>query len=887
VNRPGEGRDTHLTGRRPQVEGLPVDEDVAREIETHIELRMKELVAAGWDPEAARTEAVRLFGDPERVGRDCRHITRQHDRRIRWRGLLAAVPQDLRFGLRLLRRSPLFTAVAVLTLALGIGANSAIFSVVSSVVLKPLPYHEPDRIVRVWPGQVFSKSLFEETRAGVASLMNLSAYETGAFTLVGDGDAEQVYGGIVTVNHFDLLGVRPLLGRLFLPEEAEPGAPSSVLLSYGLWQRRFGGDPGVLGRTVTIGGEGDTVRTIVGVMTRSHRSLDDAWQLWTPVRIDPANFPDYQGTASLSVMGRLRDDVTVEQASADVNRFAVAYQQEHSWMTEEAARASGVMVLQEELVGEAKTVMLLMLGAVGLVLLLTCVNLANILLARASGRTREMAVRASLGAPRSRLVGQLLTEGVLLGLAGGVLGILLALWFVPLLKANLPADTPRLAEIGINWSVLLFTAAVSLAAGLLSGLLPALRSSRTRVAATLQEGVRTVLSRRENLRLNRVLIGLEIAIATTLLIGAGLMVKSIGVIGRVDPGFDPRNVLTAHVNLPGHRYSDDAAVQAFYRETVERISALHGVREVGTTYLIHMTGAGMGMLYEVEGHPLPEGESLPRASIRIHDPGYLRALRVPLLQGDHFTPVIGGQTAPEIMVNRTFARLYWDEDEAVGRRIEMNGETWTIVGVLGDMQQRDLIRSIQPEVYISSDHYIVSSRYLVIRTEGDPHQFIPEVQAIVTSIDDQVPLSLIRTMEDRIALTTRETRLSTFLLSLFASVALLLGLIGVYGVVAYAAGQRRRELGIRLALGAMRPGLVGEMMKTSLIPVGLGALIGIGGAWAVSGLLSSLLYGVSAVDLSVYAGVALLLVLVSGAAGIVPAVRASRLDAMTVLRMEE
>ncbi len=886
MNLPHGRKRTHITGRRPEAAGLPVEQDVDREIDTHIALRTRELVAAGWTEEAARREAVRLFGDPERVGRDCRRITRQRDRRIGLRDLASAFRHDLAFAARLLRRAPLFTAVAVLTLGLAIGANTAIFSVIDSVLLEPLPYPEPDRIAVIWPGNVVSKGMLEDLRGGLGTFEAIAVHRSDTFTLAGEEGAEQVYGGVVSVNELEVLGAHPLLGRLFLPEEQEPGSAGSVIVSYGLWQRRWGGDPGLVGRTIIMSGEGDTTRTVVGILPRGFRPLDDSRQLWVPMRVDPSNFPDYRGTASLIVIGRLGTGVTIEQAGADFNRFMIAYQKENAWISEEVARTSTVRELLEEMVGGARTPMILMLGAVGLVLLLACANLANILLARSTSRRREIAVRSSLGASRARLTGQLVTEGILLGLLGGLAGLGAAFALLALFKGSLPADTPRLGEIRIDYSVMLFTGTVALLAGLLSGLLPALRNSRASSAEVLRESVRTSTSGYGNLRWNRLLIGLEIALSMVLLVGAGLTLKSIWRIYGVDPGFDSRNLLTLRLSLPGHHFQDEASVREFYRQVTERIEALPAVTSVSSSYFLPMTTSGMGMVYETEDHPIREGEALQRVSVRIVDPTYFRTIGVPLLRGSGYSPMTGDQAPPELIINDLLARRLWHDQDPVGQHIEMNTLTWTVVGVVADYHQRRLTMDPIPEVYVSTDLYTVDERYLLVRTAADPTPLVPILRGLVAAVDDQVPVSSVRTMADRIAGYTQDAQLYAVLMSTFAAAALLLGLIGVYGVVAYAAGLRRRELGIRMTLGARRFSLVRSMALNALVPAAIGSLVGLAGAWAASGALASLLYGVSSTDAGVYAGVTLLLLAVAAAASFIPSLRATRLDPMSVLRVE-
>ncbi len=886
LNRRGIRRSGHISGRRPDVRGLPVREDVRREVELHLDCRAQELIDEGWEPDDAQEEAERLFGNRKNIRRECEQITKEKDRMTRFALFLQGVLTDIRYALRTLRHTPVFTSAAVVSLAIGIGAGTAIFSIVNAVMLRPLPYHEPERLVRVWPTHRFSKSLFEEFRNDCREFEALSAYASRSFALTGTGQATDVTGGYVTVSHFSLLGIQPFLGRGFTPDEEEPGSAETVVLSYGLWQEQFGADPEILGTAIDLSGSGVNTRTVIGIMPEGYEPLDESWKYWIPMKIDPANFPDYAGTAGYDCIGRITSGSTPARAEADVRRVAARVGEDQSWITPEDVAAASAPLLLEAVIGSAKTYLVLFLAAVGLVLLLTCANLANIMLARAGGRRPEMAVRTALGAGRSRLLRQLITESVVLGLLGGGAGLVVGTWLLAILRGNLPPGTPRVAGIGIDTTVLLFTAGLSLLAAVLYGLAPALSSTRNSIGSVLREGQSGTGGSRPKLRWNAILITAEITVSVILLIGAGLLIRSSAALRQVDPGFEIENLATIRVNPPGSAYPDDADLIAYYRDVTTRLTNLPEVTSVGRVGYMPLTRAGMGILYEPEGHPTPEGQQMPRTKVNIVSAEFFETMGIPLLAGRVPDWRPGDPPLIEFAVNRAFADLYWEGTDAVGRWVDMNTVRWTITGIVGNLNQYSLRSEPVPEVYVRDELYAQRTMYLLVRTAGDPAAMLPLIQETIRAQDPDVPLSYPRTMEELRRRSVTQSRTSTVLMAFFGIVAFALALIGVFGVVSYTTQQRTREIGIRITLGAVRPRIVSEVLAGALLPVGIGLLLGIGLALFATRALANLLFGVAATDLATYAGVVGLQIAVALLACYLPARRIASTDPMLVLRSE-
>ena len=802
-------------------------------------------------------------------------------------GWMSALMSDLRYALRTLLKVRGFAAIAVLTLALGIGANTAIFSVLNGIVLAPLSFHDPDRLVRVWPELTFSKGLMANLGQQTRSYEALSGFSFVNLTLTGMGEPEEFYGASVSVNHFELLGVSPAIGRSFLPEEKEPGRDQVVILSHSLWERRFGANPDVVGQAIQLGGSGQETRTVVGIMPRDFRPVMEQWRAWIPMTVDPTNFPDYQGTASLTILGRLNADVSVEQAQTELRYFAVESKDQGGiqWVADEVIAAATVVPVLDALVGDVRARLLVLFVAVGLVLLIGCTNVANLLLARGTARSREMGIRLAIGAKRSRLVRQLLTESVLLGVIGGGVGFLAAIWTVSLLKGGLPPGVPRTDLIAVDLSVLGFTFGLSLLASLVFGIVPALRNTRGDVRSALHEGRGTVSSA-SRLRLNGGLVVVETALAVVLVVGAGLMLKSFWLLNKVDPGFDTQNLVTMRVSPPSTRYPDGESLRAYYAQVVERLEATPGVVSVGMNNFLPMAGGNIGMLYDVEGHPPADGSSRPRANARTISPGYFRTMGIPVLRGRELDAT-DTDDGP-IVVNEAMARHMLPDGEVVGKRIGgFSGDAmFTVIGVVADVHQHGLDLEPRPEMYFSVFSWTNSSNYLLVRTLGDASQQITSLQQIVWAVDADVPISRAMTMDEVIGSSVADSRFLTQLLAGFAALALVLGAIGVYGVLSYAVSQRTREIGVRMALGAPHGAVLRAALGKGIGLVAGGVVVGIIGAAAASRLLSGFLYGVSATDPTTYAAVGVFLLVVAVVASLIPARRASRIDPIEALRLE-
>jgi len=815
-------------------------------------------------------------------------------------GGLGTWVQDVMYGFRSLRKSPGFTLAAILTLALGIGANTAIFSFVNGIVLRPLPYADPDRLVSVWPGHVFSKDLFEDFREGTSSFSELSTFETCLFTLVGDGEPEEVSGGEVSTNHFDVLGVQPAHGRAFRSDEEVPGQGDVVILSHSLWQRRFGSSTDVIGQEVSISGPGDSSRTVIGVMPAEYRPIDGEAELWVPMTIDRSDFPDYSGTARYMVDARLAPGVSLDAARAEVRALVERLVTEHQWLKDDVQTAD-VALAHEALVGDIEPTLWILLASVACVLLIACTNVANLSLARGSARRRELGIRAALGAGRSRLLRQLLTESLVLGVLGGAAGLLIAAWTLSVLTGLLPSGIPRAEEIGIDTRVLGFTLGISVLASLIFGLLPALRTTRVDPKKSLDEaGVRRSLGVSHH-RLNKGLVVAEIALSVVLVIGAGLMIRSISNLTSVAPGFEPDGVVTIALSPPDTRYPNGEAVREFYREVTERLAAVPGVTSVGGIHLLPLTFQNWGLLYEAEDNIVAEDVQLPRANFRIITPGYFRTMGIPIVRGRDFTdedvllnPDAYGtnEAAEAIIVNQTMARQLWPDQNPIGKeicigcRFSENPPGTPVVGVVQDIHQHRLDMEPRAEMYVPHAQASASRMYTMVRVEGPPTARLPLLKDAIWSVDAEVPIASARPLSEVVRRSYADPRFYTLMISAFALIALALGAIGVYGVVSYIVSQRTQEIGVRMALGADRTTVRRAVLLGGLRPVLLGVVLGLLGAFAATRVLSSLLFEVTATDPMTFAGVAGFLLTVAAIACYLPARRASRVDPMTALRLE-
>ncbi|HET7457335.1 MAG TPA: ABC transporter permease [Gemmatimonadaceae bacterium] len=793
--------------------------------------------------------------------------------------------QDLRFAVRGLLRRPGFTAAVVATLALGIGANAAIFSVVNAVLLRPLPYADPDRLVMVWGrypdfGRTgTSLPDFIDWRAGATTFQQMAALHDVVFNLTGDGEPEQVKGYRVTANFFPTLGVSPALGRAFRAEEERVGGDDDVvILSHGLWQRRFGGRRDVVGRTVQLSGRPFTV---IGVAPADFRFRGDA-ALWAPMRAD-TTMP--RRSEYLDVFGRLKPGVTVRQAQGEMNgvlrRLGEQYPETNSRLTPE------VISMKEDFVGKVRPALIVFSGAVGLVLLIACANVANLLLARAAAREREVAVRVALGAGGGRLVRQLLTESVVVALLGAAVGLVLAVWGVSALRAGSAELLPRLGEVRVDLPVVGLALVLAVVTGLLFGIAPALRLAHGDVHESLKDGARGAAGGAVTRLRNALVLG-EVAVAVVLLVGAGLLVRSFERLNRVDPGFDARHLLTYGVVLPRAKYADVKTTPAVYERLLERTRAIPGVQGVAVSNDLPMQGAGY-VTFSVDGRESKPGEDVQPFAV---SPDYFKVLGVPLRSGRVFTTGDVDGAPLVAVVNQEMVRKVFDGRDPIGRRITFGDPAdtasrwYTVVGVVGDVAQEGLTAKPYAQMYRPLAQVPSRNVWVAMRTAGDPMAAAPAARQALKSIDAELPLNDLQTMDQRIARDIAQPRVSVALLGVFSGIALLLAAVGIYGVVSYTVAQRTREIGIRMALGARPEGVLGLVVRQGLAPVVAGVVVGLAGALAATRLMHSLLYGVSATDPLTFAVVAVFLTVVALAATFIPARRATRVNPVLALRSE-
>jgi len=794
--------------------------------------------------------------------------------------------QDLRYGARILLKQPVFTLIAVLTLGLGIGANTAIFSLVNAVLLRPLPFAEPERLVWTWGefsgGNRASTSPpdFLDYRAQNRGFEELAAINFNSFNLTGVGEPERIIGNMVTANFFQALAVKPVQGRAFLPEEEQSGRERVAIIGQGLWQRRFGGDPQIIGKTIQLDGRSYTV---VGVAPDATRVLQEA-EIWTPLTFDDPGMK-IRRFHFLRAIGRLKQGVTLQQAQADIDSVAAGLEKLYPESNKDWRLR--LVPMREYLVGQTRRPLYILLGAVGFVLLIACANVANLALAQASRRQKEVALRHALGANRMRLIRQMLTESALLSVIAGTIGLLLAWWGSDLLKALAQDSIPRLGEIAPDNRVLGFTLLVSLLTGVVFGLAPALQASRPDLNEMLKEGGKGGGSGSRTGRARNALIVIEVAMALVLLVGAGLLIKSFRRLQEVDPGFDPRNLLTLRLFLPQSKYAGPQQRQAFFEQALKRIESLPGVQAVGTSTSIPSLG-GPDNYFTIEGRPFPDPNRKVTAFNPMVSHDYLRAMKIPLIKGRHFTEPETKEEKPKtVIINEAFARAYFADVEPLGKRLIIDmGEPWTceIVGVAGDTTQFALNLGAFPIMYLPSIRVGVAA--VVVRASGDPLALTASVREAVREVDRDQPIANIRSMDQRMSSMAGGSRFGALLLGVFAAVALLLSAIGIYGVIAYSVAQRTREVGIRMALGAQGRSVLGLVIGQGMKFVLIGVGVGIAGALALTRVLSSLLFNVSATDPLTFAGVSTLLALVALLACYVPARRATKVDPMIALRSE-
>jgi predicted permease len=827
--------------------------------------------------------------------------------------MMDAFWRDCRFALRSLARSPGFTTIAVLTLGLGIGANTAIFSVVNAVLLKPLAYAQPEQLVslrarltgRGTNDVPMSQPEYQDLVREVPVLGEVSAVWPININLTGLGEPERIQAAVVSSNYFSLLGAAPILGRDFTKADDAGRIGYVALISYDLWQHRFGGDRAVIGKSLRLD---DDPITIIGVMPRGFRhpveSGASPMELWAPIALDnpDTNFMNTRGARVFDLIGRLKPGATLDELHAQlailtsrlVARDPGAYPPALGWQAD-------AVPLAERVVGNVRPALLVLLGAVGFVLLIGCANVANLLLARATTRDREIAVRTALGGSRLRLVRQLLTETLVLALLGGVVGLLIAMWGTSALGHLAALYLPRARDIGIDGPVLGFTAALSILTGIGFGILPAVQASRPDLQSVLKDAGRGATTGAPRARVRGALVVVEVAVALVLLAGAGLLLRSFQRLIAVEPGFNPENLLTLQVWLPWQnqpekgRYFTRAQRLGFFDRSVAAVSQVPGVR--GVALLSHLpfnaggaTGHGRSdVRFEIEGHPTPAGQLRPAAEFRLVSPNFFPTMQIPLLRGRTLSAVADSTSPGEVVINRTLAEKYWPRQDPVGRRIRLFGPDgpWvSVVGVAGDIRQMAPDQPPREEIYASSRWAPRQEMSFVVRTEGSPERYASAVTKAIRSVDPEQPVFGVKPMEKVLADASAERRFSLLLLTLFAGIALLLSAIGIYGVMAYTTTQRRHEIGIRMALGAAGRDVMGLVVVQGMRLVFIGLGIGLVGAWALSRVLTSQLFGVTPRDPLTYLSVALLLGTVALAASWIPALRATRVDPMISLRSE-
>jgi len=853
--------------------------DVDDEIEQHLDDRYRELIASGMSADAA----ARL------VREELRGWTPR-------RAPLDSIGGDLRFAVRTLRRHAGFAAIVVLTLALGVGANAAIFSVVNAVVLRPLPYPDGDRLVVVWgnlhrpgveeiPG---SAGEYVDYRDRNHAFDAIAAYDTTGFNLTGSGEPERVDGAVVSANFFATLGVLPEIGRAFRGTDEKPGGNDVAVVSHALWTRRFAADRGIVGRTVSIDGR---AVEIAGVMPRGFRFPDDSTDMWKPILLDAdALGANNRGSHGFTLVGRMKRGVTVDQARRDLDAVASTFIPQFPG-NYRAGFSTVVRRLRDEIVGDTGRALFVLLGAVGLVLLIACANVANLLLARAASRRKEIALRTALGASRMRLVRQLLTESLVIAAAGGGLGLTLASWAIKALVATAPDGIPRLGEVTIDERVAAFTAVVSVATGLLFGLAPAMKASRLELNAALKEGGRTAAAHGFG---GRLLVVGEVAASIVLLVSAGLLLRSFARLQDVQPGFAADRLLTLRVALPESRYTTFARGDAFFTDLFAGLQSRPGVRGIAAINSLPFSGFGGSRSFQIEGRAATRPEDATEEQLRIVSDGYFGVMGIPLVTGREFAAADSLRGRRVAVVNDAFVRKHFDGAGALGKRIsfEQSAPVWyEIVGVVGNIKHRGLDAGDRPELYVPYRQplfsgWTVRPMYVVVRTDGDPIEMVATVRREVARVDPDQPISDVRTMAERIDRSLIGRRFNATLLTLFAALALTLATVGIYGLVAYSVTERTHEIGVRIALGATRADVVAMVLRQGMMLAAIGSAIGVSVSLGVVRLLSGLLFGVSAADPATFSAIPLLLLLVALAACYVPARRATLIDPVEALRAE-
>ena len=874
--------------------GPRAESEMAHEIESHLALLAEDFERRGLSPDEARRAARRAYGGVEQA----KELHRETRSFIRIEQLF----QDVRYGVRNLLRTPGFTAVAVVTLALGIGASTAIFSVVNAVLLRPLAYKDADRLVTVLhygTGPVATAN-YIDWRGQSRSFEAMGAADYWTPNLTNSDPPEHLYGLKITQNLLPLLGIEPLLGRLFAAGEDQQGAEHEAILSYKLWQRRFSRDPNILGKTITLDSE---AYTVVGVMPPAFK-FAPFWathaELWVPDAF--GNSIHDRGGNHLRVFARLKTGVTMEQARAEMAAIAARLERQYPATN----RGVAVTPLKENVVGKVETPLLMLLGAVAFVLLITCANVAHMLLARTSDRQREIAVRIALGAGRARVIAQFLTENLLLAAIGASAGLLLAFGGTKALVALSPAYIPRVEMVAIDGHVVLFLLSITVLTALAFGLAPAMRAAAANLSASLKEGGRGDSGGVRRNRLRSFLVASEFALAFMLLIGAGLMIRSFFALQSVDPGFNPHNVLSMVVSVAGTKEAEPHRRALFYRELLQKMRELPGAISAGGINHLPLAGDLWDRGFAIKGRPRPRPGEWPRAAYRMVTPGYFETMRLPLLGGRAIAESDDASAPGVVIVNDRAAHGYWPGADPIGQHIAISDDgdsdppTWLrVIGVVANAKQRDWAEQPDPEIYLaalqdrdflgeSANPIAPHMMYLtlVARAGGNPADLASPIKRVVWSLDRNLPVSAVLTMDQVVADATAQPRFEALLLGMFAAIALLLAAVGIYGVMNYAVSRRTREIGIRMSLGASQAAVLWMVVQQAAVQALAGAAAGVAGALLLGRLMATMLYGVRPTDPVTFGGVAIVLGLAALLATYVPARKASRIEPMVALRSE-
>jgi len=869
-----------------------VGADVDDELAFHLEMRRRDLEARGLSAAAARAEAERAFGDLSVIRNACVTIDERRFRRAGRAEWVGHMWNDVTFALRGLRKAPAFAVTAILCIALGVGVTTTIFAAVNAILIRPLPYPQADRLVAVYAQNVergyhgtnISYEDYKSWRDDNRTLAGLGIW-TWVTRTISEGETERIPGAAVSANLFPTLGVRPILGRNFLPEEELPGQSSVILISYGLWQRRFGGDSSIVGRMVSMDGR---PRRVDGVMPPNF-NFPDRGEFWMPFESQGPATEGRENRGYAGAIGRIKNGVTLEQVNADLANVSVRLQ--HDFPNQNTGWAAEVKTLRDDVSGDLRKPLLVFLAAVGLVLLIACANVANLMLARGTSRLREVAVRTALGAQRGRLIRQLLTESMLIAVLGGVVGAAFGIWGVRVLRFAFPGDVPFYFSLSVDPRALAFAAGIIVLTGMLFGALPALRTTRVDVNSALRDGARSGDSRSRGGARSALVIG-EVAMSVVLMVAAMLLIRSYRAYTTTNLGFDQTGILTTRISLPGFKYDTSAKRIAFFEQLQARIRALPGVTVVGSAGGIPFSGWDLQAGISVFGRPQAKKNQEIDTHFQVVFPDFFKAIGVRLMHGRMLSLSDRDTMSPVIVVNETFAKKIFPGEDPLGKRVkigDLNGnDPWlTIVGVVSDYRHYRLPQPMGPAMYYPFTAVPAWSQTLTIRTTlPDPYSLVPSVRAALRELDPQIAMYDVKTMSDAVSQSLWRQRLQGQVLGTFAALALLLAIVGIYGVISYTVAQRTRELGVRVALGAQRGDVLTLVLKHGLRLALAGIVMGVIGALAMTQALSSLLYGVRATDLFTYTVVPVLLGTVAMLATYVPALRATRVDPLTAIRAE-